>query len=901
MPLTPGTTLGPYTVTAQIGAGGMGEVYRARDTKLDRDVALKVLPEAFTADPDRLARFEREAKVLASLNHPNIGHIYGLEEAEGTKALVLELVEGPTLADRIAEGPIPVDEALPIAKQIAEALEAAHEQGVIHRDLKPANVKVKADGTVKVLDFGLAKAFQPEASGASASESPTISLTAAATQMGMVIGTAAYMSPEQAKGKVVDKRADVWAFGVVLYEVLTGRKPFSGDDVSTTLARVIEREPDWENLPGELSPVLATYLRRCLAKDPRQRVHDAADLRLAIEGAFDTTAVTPSEAVTQPSQFWQRPVAALSILVMAIVVTALAVWNLTRPGPPSAAPVSRFSLSLGADQSFTRVGRHLVALSPDGTRLVYEADGQLYRRDLDELLATAITAAADGARSPFISSDGEWIGFWAGGQLRKVAMSGGAAVTLCAAENPMGASWGDDETILFGQGENGIWRVLGTGGTPEVIITVAEGEVAHGPQMLPNGEWVLYTLGAGIGSWNEAQVVVQSTVTGERTVVIERGRDARYISTGHLVYLLDGVLHAAPFDVDARVVTGGPVPLVEGVADSFATGAAHFDLASTGALVYVPRTGGVGGVGRGSGSSSLVWVSRQGEVTSAIPDWDTYGYPRLSPDATRVAAALSDADNTDLGDIWIRDLEDGFDIRVTESGLNVMPVWTPDGTSVTFSSGVRPTQADLYSRPVDLSDEVVLLVTSSGVKVPGGWSGDGQTLVYYDADGDDIDLWMLRLGGEPVPFLSTSFIERAPRLSPDGKWLAYVSNRTGEARVFVQPFPDGGEVIPISTGPGTEPVWARDGEELFFRNGNQLLAVEIAADPTFNAGRPRVLFEGPYATDPLQVWTPTLSLPGLGGHPTRRENAPGGVHGPTETTTIHGGVQTGSGPAVQAG
>ena len=346
MPLNPGTTLGPYRVTAKIGEGGMGEVYQARDTKLDRDVALKVLPEAFTADPDRLARFEREAKVLASLNHPNIGSIYGLEEAEGVKALVLELVEGPTLADRIKQGPIPIDEALPIAKQIAEALEAAHEQGVIHRDLKPANIKVKDDGTVKVLDFGLAKAFQPDASDPNLSMSPTISLTAAATQMGMVIGTAAYMSPEQAKGKVVDKRADVWAFGVVLYEMLTGTRPFRGDDVSTTLARVIDRDPAWDELPDSLPPVVLIYLRRCLAKDPKQRVHDVADVRLAMAGAFDLPAPPPvdqpeTSAVVPKLHVWERPVAIAATMLAAVVITGLVVWSLTRPAPR---PLAQFVL-----------------------------------------------------------------------------------------------------------------------------------------------------------------------------------------------------------------------------------------------------------------------------------------------------------------------------------------------------------------------------------------------------------------------------------------------------------------------------------------------------------------------------------------------------------------------------
>ena len=568
MTLSPGTTLGPYTVTAQIGAGGMGEVYRARDTKLDRDVALKVLPEAFTSDPDRLARFEREAKVLASLNHPNIGHIYGLEEAEGTKALVLELVEGPTLADRIAEGPIPIDEALPIAKQIAEALEAAHEQGIIHRDLKPANVKVKADGTVKVLDFGLAKAFQPEASGTSASMSPTISLTAAATQMGMVIGTAAYMSPEQAKGKPVSRQADVWAFGVVVFEMLSGTRPFVGDDASETLARVIDREPDWAALPGSVPPVLAGVVHRCLQKNAKQRIRDIGDVILAMDGAFEASVPAPSESTvgTGTLRLWQRPLPAIGLVSAAAAIAALAAWSLTRPAPVQ---LARFAIPLADDQRFDRGTRPLVAISPDGTRVVYAANDALWLRSVDELQAVAI-AGTENARGPFFSHDSQSIGFWADGQLRRLPVSGGAPVTITDAAPPElqivsleidGASWGADNMIVYGHGA-GIVRVSAAGGTGEVVLAIEEPEAVHGPQMLPGGEWVLYTLRSdGPGTWNTADVVAQSLTTGERRVLVG-GRDGRYVSTGHLVYALDNTIFAVPLDTSPPEVTGGPVPLV---------------------------------------------------------------------------------------------------------------------------------------------------------------------------------------------------------------------------------------------------------------------------------------------------------------------------------------------------
>ena len=476
MPLEIGSRLGHYDVTALIGEGGMGQVYQATDTKLKRQVALKILPEAFSADPERLARFQREAEVLASLNHPNIAAIHGLEEAGDTRALVLELVEGPTLADRIKRGPIPLDEALPIAKQIAEALEAAHEAGVIHRDLKPANIKVRDDGTVKVLDFGLAKAFQPDASDPNLSQSPTISLTAAATQIGMVLGTAAYMAPEQASGKVVDKRADVWAFGVVLYEMLTGTRPFAGDDVSKTLAHVIATDPDWSTLP-DLPPVLKSFLRGCLEKDPRERVRDIGDMRLVLKGAFEIPVGTSIASLPQRVP-WRRalpPVVAASVVVG--VITAIAVWSLMRVAPLTPLVV-RSRIMLPSGVSAGPPDHYRIALSPGGTHLVYAGSDQLYLRPMDQREAMPIRGT-EGGIEPFFSPDGEWIGFWADGQLKKVSVAGGVPVTLCETAVPFGASWGPDDTILFGAGGVGVWRVPGAGGTAELIIPV-EGPATAG-------------------------------------------------------------------------------------------------------------------------------------------------------------------------------------------------------------------------------------------------------------------------------------------------------------------------------------------------------------------------------------------------------------------------------------
>ena len=523
MPLHPGTTLGPYSVTAKIGEGGMGEVYRARDTKLERDVALKVLPQAFTDDPDRLARFEREAKVLASLNHPNIGHIYGLEEAEGQKALVLELVEGPTLAERIKQGPIPVDEALPIAKQIAEALEAAHEQGIIHRDLKPANIKVKDDGTVKVLDFGLAKAFQPDASDLNMSQSPTISLTAAATQMGMVIGTAAYMAPEQAKGLPVDKRVDIWAYGAVLFEMLTGRKLFEADDVSEMLASVLVKDPDVSRIGDHVPTHIRSVVRQCLVKDPKERLRDIGDVRLAMAGVFETGAApagsTVAASVVQP--IWRTLLAPVGAAVGTALLVSLAAWGVMRTEPHQ--PV-RFDHVLPDGLNFGNTGQPMIDVSPDGHTLVYNTTEGLYLRELDELSARLIPGTSANVTNPFFSPDGQTVGYWerSTDELKRVNIAGGAPVTITGAQNPLGVTWERNGTILYGQ-RDGVWRVAETGGTPELVVPIEEAERVHGPRMLPNDDWVLFTLRPSGASWDQSQVVAQSLTTGERVTLIDVG------------------------------------------------------------------------------------------------------------------------------------------------------------------------------------------------------------------------------------------------------------------------------------------------------------------------------------------------------------------------------------------
>ena len=539
-------------------------MYRATDTKLNRDVALKILPEQFASDSQRMGRFQREAEVLASLSHANIGHIYGIEDAGATKALVLELIEGPTLADRIAQGPIPVEEALKITLQMAEGLEAAHEKGVIHRDLKPANIKITPEGQVKILDFGLAKALEGETPSASElSQSPT--LTAAATQAGVILGTAAYMSPEQAKGNPTDTRADTWGFGAVVYEMLTGKRAFEGEDVSDTLAAVLRAEIDWSNLPTETPVPFRRLLERCLNRNLRRRLGDVREARIVVEDYL----ADPGGASVQPTgdivQAPPRRVLPWVVAVLGIMGASVAVWNLKPIAQPVAA---RFYHELPEGQVFSNASRPLVAVSPDASQIVYGANEQLYLRNLDEMEARPIQGTDENPFNPFFSPDGEWVGYISDTDghplLKKIAPSGGAAVTLGDAARPFGASWGSDDTILYGQPE-GIMRVSANGGAPELVIPTEASEQVHGPQMLPGGEWVLFTLTSASGPtrWDEAQIVVQSLDSGERKILWEGGSDARYVPTGHLVYALEDVLFALPFDLASLEVSGGPVPLVE--------------------------------------------------------------------------------------------------------------------------------------------------------------------------------------------------------------------------------------------------------------------------------------------------------------------------------------------------
>jgi serine/threonine-protein kinase len=856
MPIGPGTRLGPYEVTALIGEGGMGKVWRAHHTGLKRDDALKVLPDAFAADPDRLARFRREAQVLASLNHPNIAHVHGLEQSDGVQALVMELVEGPTLADRIAQGPIPVDEALPIAKQIAEALEAAHERSIIHRDLKPANVKVRPDGTVKVLDFGLAKALEPlSSSDVDATASPTITSPAMMTGVGMLLGTAAYMSPEQARGKPVDKRSDIWAFGCVLYEMLTGKRAFEGDEVSDVLASVLAREPDWTLLPRSLSPVLVAFLKRCLHKDRKQRIGDAQSLRLALEGAFDTAAVAPAShgENVRARPRWRRAFPVFTALLVGGLIVGIATWNLW----PTVAPptVTRFEYEVPQGQRLRATGRPVMALSADGRHLVYNVTDGLYVRLMDALQPRLIPGTEANLTNPFFSPDGNAVGYWQAGALKRVNVSGGAALIICEATNPFGVSWSQDNMIFLGQ-PAGIMRVSANGGTPELVVKANEGEQVHGPQLLGDGDSLLFsvTTAKGPTRWDQAQIVVQSLRTGERKVVVRGGSDARYVSTGHLIYAVGDALFAVAFDADRLEVQGGAVSVVQGVTrvgvPTVNTGTANYAVSDDGTLVYVTASVTAQLSGR------LVWVDREGRAEPLSDRQAPYRGPRVSPDGARVAVGMRSPDGNE--DIWVVDVERGTHTRLTsDPASDSRPVWTPDGTRIVFTSN-RGGPSALYWMAADGSGAAEPLTKiATAFQAPSSFLPGSTTFAFEEGGGErgvDFDIFTMTPGESPVRQSEGPFREQGPVFSADGRWLAYTSDETGQPEIYVKPYPAAGGRVAISLGGGHSPRWSVDGRELFYRNGRQMIAVAVEAGQTIRVGKPRTLFEGDYMQEPSNAF-----------------------------------------------
>jgi serine/threonine-protein kinase len=797
MSLSAGTRLGPYEILAPLGAGGMGEVYRARDTKLDRDVAIKVLPPVLAQDPERLARFEREAKVLASLNHPNIAQIYRIED----RALVMELVEGQTL-----QGPLPLDTALNYAKQIAGALEAAHEKNIIHRDLKPANIMITPAGVVKVLDFGLAAVSQPP-DPSNPATSPT--LTISPTRAGMILGTAAYMSPEQARGKAVDKRADIWAFGVVLFEMLTGQRLFEGETVSDTLAQVLTKEPDLSKVPAKLRRLL----KKCLEKDPKKRLRDIGD---AWELLDDPAPPAPS----RPRLGW------IAAFLAAFVAIALAGWyRAARPVEQPLKPLVRLDVDLGPDVSLSAPYGTAAILSPDGTRLVYVSQGKLFTRRLDQPTSAEL-AGTEGGYGPFFSPDGKWVAFFAKGKLKKISVEGGSAVDLCSVSNLLGGAWGEDGNIITTvQSPFTLLRIPSAGGEPVPVTELAPGEFTHRwPQILPGGKAVLFTAAHTLNAFDGANIEVMSLSDHRRKTLIRGGTFGRYVPSGHLVYINGGTLFAVPFDLARLEARGTPVPVLEEVAYSSALGFAQLDFSRAGTLIY--RSGGAEG-----GRVTVQWMDSTGKTQPLLAKPGFYLRPRLSPDGSRLAMDITEGPNQD---IWVYDWQRSGMTRLTFDGSNVNQVWSPDGRYIIFGgkTGMFWTRSDGASTPQPLT-------RSSNVQYPYSFAPDGKRLAFYGGDpGTGYDLWTVPIEGDsaglragtPEVFLQTPFDERNPAFSPDGRWLAYSSNESGSFQVYVRSFPDQGRRWQISNSSGVLPVWSRDGRELFFcTEDNQVMVATFAA------------------------------------------------------------------------
>ena len=816
----------------------MGQVYRATDTKLKRQVAIKILPPSLAAGADRLARFQREAEVLASLNHPNIAAIFGLEESGGMTALVMELVEGDDLSQRIARGAIPLDEALPIAKQIAEALEAAHEQGIVHRDLKPANIKVRADGTVKVLDFGLAKAMEPTgAMSPGLSMSPTLSLQA--TQAGMILGTAGYMSPEQAKGRAVDKRSDVWAFGAVLFEMLTGQRAFGGDDVSEVLSRVLQREPAWAALHSEVPLRVQQVLRICLQKDVKQRAHDIADIRLALEGAFETAAsqtVAPTTSSAKGGRLvWM---AAFGVALLAAVALAVPTVRHLREAPPPVPPEMRLEITTPATTDPVSL-----AISPDGQQIVFvateEGRSRLSVRSLDAVSARPLTGT-EGASWPFWSPDGRSVGFFADGKLKRIDVDGGQLQSLTDAPAGRGASWNRDGTIIFtpDQTSSPIFRIPAAGGAPSPLTRPeSPKQTSHCfPQFLPDGRHFLYYV-QGVP---ESRGIYIGDLQGSQTRrLLDANSAAVYAAPGRLLFVRQGTLFAQEFDLPRLELIGNASPVAERIAlNTGALGSAAVSASTAGPFVY--RTGSAGGL------RQFVWLDRSGKDIGKAGDRLSATSVDLSPDGRRVAQTQQVNQSVD---VWLLELGRGVLSRFTfDPAIDAYPIWSPDGSHILFASS-RKGPFDLYQKPAIGAGTEELLLATVQDKGPTDWSPDGRLLLYRSVDPKTgYDLWALPMNGDgkPFPVVQTNFDERDAQFSPDGKWIVYQSNESGRFEIYIQPFPGPGSKLQVSTNGGAQVRWGPNGKELFYiALDARLMAVPIrlASNPqTAEPGSPAPLF-----------------------------------------------------------
>lgn len=882
--LTKGATLaGRYLIIEELGRGGMGKVYRAEDTSLSRHVAIKVLPEDFSGDPERLARFEREAKLLAQLNHPHIAIVHGLESHEGRRFLVMELVEGRPLADRLKSGRLSTGEAIRICRQIAEGLESAHAKGIVHRDLKPANVMVTPEGKVKILDFGLAKACESASGAGSSARHPTGSDSM--TAPGLILGTVLYMSPEQASGRTLDRRTDIWSFACIVFECLTGRRAFQGESVSETLAAILKGEPDWARLPADAPIEVQKLLRRCFRKDPGRRLHDIADARIVLEGEADL----PPAAVSTPSRRPLKPATVSAIGAAALVIGALAGALLIRgrgagpASPTSGTVVSSIDLVPGqrlGGLSFLAPYRKLptrteLAVSSRGDFIVYSAvaadadpagASRIYLRRLDRLEAEPV-AGTEGGVMPFLSPDDGWIGFWSDGYLKKVPVDGGLPMTLCEAALPFGFSWGDDDRIVFSPNRDcGLYLVPAGGGTP-VLLTEPEAdkeEFSHRlPHVLPGGAHALFTITRH--AWDpKPRIAVLELATGRWHDLLEDGADARFVRPGHLVFLRLGVLMAVPFDLMRLEVAGSPAPAVAGISQAlhstnsrYETGAGQFSVSPSGTLVYA--AGGIDPDRR----DFLVWVDAGGAVEQEASFRAPFFAIRISPDGRRIAYSRLGMEY----EIWIRDLERGTDTKMTSGGMAEFPVWTPDGKRLVFD-WVEVGVPNLFWQPVDGSAPMERLTTSAHFQYPSSMTPDGETLAFVEETAETgRDIHLLNMRDRSVEsFLESADFEAYPEFSPDGKWIAYVTNESGREEVYVRPFPDGRGRWQISHQGGTLPVWAPDGKRLYYQCRSRIMsdevwvydvwAVDIETRAGFAPGKPLRLMElvGYARGTPVRCW-----------------------------------------------
>jgi len=837
MAILSGKRLGPYEILSAIGAGGMGEVYRARDTRLERIVAVKILPDHLSDRAELRERFEREARTVASLNHPHICTLHDIGHQDGTDFLVMEYLEGETLAERLKKGPLPLEQVLQHAIEISDALDKAHRKGITHRDLKPGNIMLTKSGT-KLLDFGLAKLRGPQAAVANLSALPTEGSNL--TAQGTIVGTLQYMAPEQLEGKAADARTDIFAFGAVVYEMATGKKAFDGKSQASVMAKIMESDPVpmW-SLQPMTPPALDRVVKKCLRKGPEERwqnAHDITDeLKWIAEGS--SQAGLSMAGITPARRDWPKMLLWPAAVLAACAVVGLTVWHF-RPVPPR--PVTRFTITLPSGQRLAGLDEPAVAISRDGARLAYiaaQANGvpQLYVRPMDSPEAKPIPGT-EGAANPFFSPDSQWVGFFALSKLKRVSVSGGAAVILADAPSPQGASWGSQGMIAFGSEPAAVLlQVSDAGGTPQALTRLQKGETDHDwPEFLPGDKTILFA--ASGNDRANAQVAIQSLGTGTRRNLIQGATHPHYAPSGQLVYAQGGNLMAMPFDLQRLAVTGAAVPVVEGVLQSTSSGAAQYSFSATGSLVYVA------GAVQATEQLRPVWVSRNGTEQPLPTPVQEYQFPRLSPDGRRLALTISDQ-------IWMYDLSRETLSRFTfEGDENNAPLWTPDGKRIAFLSGKEGTSSNIFWALADGSGGLERLTTSEYRQGPTSWSPDGQLLAFVEVNPNKrFDIWVLRMSDrKSQPFIQTRFNAAAPQFSPDGHWLAYISDESGRYEVYVQPYPGPGGKWQISTEGGTEPMWNPNGRELFYRSGDKMMAVDIATQPGFVAGRPRKLFEGRY-------------------------------------------------------